>query len=251
MNIQQCTLGEIVTKDARAAAILEQYQIDFCCNGHRTLQQACPDAEKAQAVTRALTGLTQNANTAGGPAAPTDSSAPAAAPAIDYRGWPLDLLADFIEKKYHRETTRQIDVIQAHLDKICRVHGETHPELWTVKGLFEESAAELTMHMKKEELMLFPFIRKMVQNGKPPLAPFGTVDNPIRALTHEHQAEGERFRQIAELTDDYIAPADGCQTYRLTYHELKEFESMLHFHIHLENNLLFPRALEMAETSQS
>lgn len=99
--------------------------------------------------------------------------------------------------------------------------------------------------------MLFPFIRKMVQNGKPPVAPFGTVDNPIRALTHEHQAEGDRFRQIAQLTDGYIAPADGCQTYRLTFHELKEFENMLHFHIHLENNLLFPRALEMAQNSQS
>ena len=234
MDIQQCTLGEIVAKDARAAGILEQYGIDFCCNGHRTLQQACPDTEKAAAVARALSGL------ALGSAGPAE---------IDYRSWPIDLLADLIEKKYHRDTTRQIDVIQAHLDKICSVHGDAHPELWKVKSLFEESAADLTMHMKKEEVMLFPFIRKMVQNGKPPAAPFGTVDNPIRVLTHEHQAEGDRFRQIAELTDDYIAPADGCQTYRLTFHELKEFETMLHFHIHLENNLLFPRALEMAEIS--
>lgn len=235
MDIQQCTLGEIVAKDARAAAILEQYGIDFCCNGHRTLRQACPDTEKVAEVARVLSDLT------------TDS----AEPAVDYRGWPIDLLADFIEKKYHRDTTKLIDVIQAHLDKICHVHGNAHPELWKVKSLFEESAADLSMHMKKEELMLFPFIRKMVQNGKAPVAPFGTVDNPIRALTHEHQTEGDRFRQIAELTDDYIAPADGCQTYRLTFHELKEFETMLHFHIHLENNLLFPRALEMATNSET
>lgn len=235
MDILLCTLGEIVAKDARAAAVLEQYNIDFCCNGHRTLQQACPDTEKAAAVTRALSVLTvENAG-------PTE---------IDYRGWPIDLLADFIEKKYHRETTKQIGVIQTHLDKICRVHGDAHPELWKVKSLFEESAADLTMHMKKEELMLFPFIRRMVRDGKAPVAPFGAVDNPIRVLTHEHQAEGDRFRQIAELTDDYIAPADGCQTYRLTFHELKEFETMLHFHIHLENNLLFPRALEMATNSE-
>lgn len=234
MDIQQCTLGEIVAKDARAAAVLEQYDIDFCCNGHRTLQQACPDTEKAAAVVQALSDLSAETATT-----------------VDYRGWPIDLLADFIEKKYHRDTTRHIDVIQTHLDKICRVHGDAHPELWKVKSLFEESAADLTMHMKKEELMLFPFIRKMVRDGKAPIAPFGTVDNPIRVLTHEHQAEGDRFRQIAELTDDYIAPADGCQTYRLTFHELKEFETMLHFHIHLENNLLFPRALEMATNSQT
>jgi len=238
MDIQQCPLGEIVAKDARAAAVLEQYGIDFCCNGHRTLQQACSDVEKALTIAQALGELVGSATSA-------------SAPAIDYRGWPIDLLADFIEKKYHRDTTKQIDVIQTHLDKICRVHGDAHPELWKVKSLFEESAADLTMHMKKEELMLFPFIRKMVQNGKPPVAPFGAVDNPIRVLTHEHQAEGDRFRQIAELTDEYIAPADGCQTYRLAFHELKEFETMLHFHIHLENNLLFPRALEMATSSET
>lgn len=231
MNIQQCTVGEIVAKDTRATAIFEQYQIDFCCNGHKTLQEACADTTTARSIETALKSLLDT---------PTPS-------AVDYRAWPIDLLADFIEKKYHRETTQQIDSINIQLDKICRVHGAAHPELFEIKDLFEESAGELTMHMKREELVLFPFIRKMVQNGKPPVAAFGTVDNPIRALTHEHEAEGERVRRIAKLTNDYTPPADGCQTYRLAFHLLKEFETTLHFHIHLENNLLFPQALTMAE----
>lgn len=180
-----------------------------------------------------------------------DTPATSGGSVVDYRDWPIDLLADLIEKKYHRETTRQIEAIKGYLEKVCRVHGDVHPELFDIQALFEESSGELTMHMKREELVLFPFIRKMVQNGKPPMMAFGTLDNPIRALTHDHEAEGRRFSRIAELTGNYTAPEDGCQTYRLTFHLLKEFESMLHFHIHLENNLLFPQALVMAEKTKS
>lgn len=236
MNIQQCTVGEIVAKDARAAAIFEQYHIDFCCNGHKTLEEACAGAVDPGAVEVVLRDL-------------LDTSASPGGAALDCRGWPIDLLADFVEKKYHRETTRQIDLIKVHLDKICRVHGTAHPELYAINDLFDKSAGELTMHMKREEMMLFPFIRKMVQNGKPPVAAFGTVDNPIRALAHEHEEEGMRFQEIARLSNHYTVPADGCQTYRLAFLMLKEFESMLHFHIHLENNLLFPQALAMASSS--
>jgi regulator of cell morphogenesis and NO signaling len=234
MNIQQCTVGDLVAQDARAATIFEKYQIDFCCNGNKTLREACADEEKVGAVELALAGL-------------LETPAPSGVSALDYRGWPIDLLADYIEKKYHRETTRKSDSIRGHLDKICRVHGENHPELFEIKDLFEESAGELAMHMQREELVLFPFIRKMVLNGKAPVAAFGSVENPIRALSHEHEEEGERFRKIAALSNDYTVPADGCQTYRLTFQQLKEFELMLHFHIHLENNLLFPQALQMAE----
>ena len=236
MNLQNCTVGEIVAQDARAAQVLEQYQIDFCCNGNKPLRDACGDDSRLAVVVTALQGLQE------APAS-TDGSIG------DYRSWPLDLLADVIEKKFHRETTKQIAVLQPYLEKICRVHGEGHPELFAIRDLFDESAGDLTKHMQKEELMLFPYIRKMVQTGKVPAAPFGTVDNPIRVLMHEHADEGERFRKIAELSDNYTAPADGCQTYRLTFHLLKDFESMLHFHIHLENNLLFPGALAMAENN--
>ena len=234
MDTYTSTLGQLVAQDPRAAEILEQYKIDFCCNGHRTLQEACEDPERRTAVAVALNSLT------GQPAATVN-------PYLDFRNWPLDLLVDYIEKKLHRETGRRITQLQTHLEKICRVHGAAHPELFTIRDLFDESAGELSMHMKREELVLFPYIRKTVLNGKPPAAAFGTVANPIRVLSQEHQDEGDRFRKIAGLTNDYNAPADGCATYRLTFQELGEFESLLHFHIHLENNLLFPAALAIAE----
>lgn len=238
MNIAESTVGDLVARDVRAAEIFERYKIDFCCNGHRTLRQACGNAESVAAVEAALRDLSGTTGTGDNPY-------------LDYRSWPLDLLADFIEKKLHRETSGRITAIQAHLEKICRVHGGKHPELVAIRDLFDKSAGELSAHMKREELILFPYIRKTILTGKAPGMAFGTVANPIRVLTQEHQDEGERFRQIALLTNDYTVPADGCTTYRLTFQELREFESMLHFHIHLENNLLFPRALALTETSPS
>src|SRR5579872_2642722 len=193
MNIHSSTVGEMVAQDSRAAGIFEKYKVDFCCNGHRTLGEACADSARAEAIAAELLGL-------------AETSAIQGDPYLDYRQWPLDLLADFIEKKLHRETTRQIPGIQGHLEKICRVHGQGHPELFEIRDLFDEGAGELAMHMKREELILFPFIRKMVLAGKPPAAPFGTIDNPIRVLMHEHQDEGERFQKIAKLTNDYTAP---------------------------------------------
>jgi len=234
MNIKVCTVGEIVAQDGRTAEVFERYKIDFCCNGNKVLSEACLDQSLTDQVEQELMMLLETPASSGGSA-------------VDYRTWPLDLLADFIEKKYHRETTRQIAAIQQYLDKICSVHGDAHPELFQIKDLFDEGAGELTVHMKREELVLFPFVRKMVQTGKRPVAAFGAVDNPIQALTHEHEQEGERFRKIAELTGGYIVPPDGCQSYRLTFAMLEEFEAMLHLHIHLENNLLFPQALAMAQ----
>lgn len=224
----------MVAQDSRVAEVFERYKIDFCCNGNKVLTEACPDDGVRDVVERELLAVLETTASSGGSS-------------VDYRTWPLDLLADFLEKKYHRETSRQIAVIQQYLDKICLKHGEAHPELFEIKDLFEAGAGELTAHMQREELVLFPFVRKMVQTGKRPIAAFGTVENPIRALSHEHEQEGERFRKIAELSVGYSAPPDGCQSYKLTFAMLKEFESMLHIHIHLENNLLFPRALAMEQ----
>ncbi len=129
------------------------------------------------------------------------------------------------------------------------MHGGRHPELAEVAQLFNQTAGELTVHMKKEEFILFPFIRKMVTQkaaGEPLSAPpFGTVQNPIAMMHQEHDAEGERFQKIASLTNNYTVPADACNTYSVTFAMLKEFENDLHLHIHLENNILFPKAIEM------
>ncbi|HVU94074.1 MAG TPA: DUF542 domain-containing protein [Puia sp.] len=238
MNIEQCTVGEIVARDARAAAIFERHQIDFCCNGHRKLAEACGE-ERVGPVAGELRELLGGGVAWGG--------ALSGRPAMDYGAWPLDLLADFIEKKYHREATGQIPPILGYLEKIAVVHGEAHAELHRIKAIFEESAGELTKHMKREELILFPAIRKMVQTDSVPETFFGPIANPIGAMEQEHETEGERLRTMAQLSDHYTVPADGCTTYRVCYGLMKEFEQALHFHIHLENNLLFPKALAMAE----
>lgn len=241
MNVtKDSIIGTVVADDYRAAGVFEQVGIDFCCNGNRTIEAAC--TEQNVAPDRLVSNLQMVLNS-------TTRKDDAVS---DYKSWPLDLLADFIEKKHHRYVTAQIPVIQAFLEKIVRVHGDRHPELAEIKELFDASAGELTAHMKKEELMLFPFIRKMVQaieaGNSDIAAPFGTIQNPIRMMMHEHDGEGERFRRIKELSNQYTSPADGCNTYRAAYATLKAFEDDLHLHIHLENNILFPKSIELEQS---
>jgi regulator of cell morphogenesis and NO signaling len=169
--------------------------------------------------------------------------------ATDYQSWPIDLLADYIEKKHHRYVEEKSLEIKPYLEKICKVHGGHHPELFKINEHFNTAAGELAMHMKKEELILFPFIRKMAKAkqehsgiGTPT---FGTVQNPIQMMMNEHSAEGDRFRKIEELSNNYTPPENACNTYKVTFALLKEFERDLHLHIHLENNILFPKAIEL------
>lgn len=232
-------IGKLVAEDYRTAPVFKRYGIDFCCNGNRTIADACTKKEiESGKLLQELEEVIRKADT----------------PAVDYKSWPLDLLTDYIEKKHHRYVDARLLEISPFLEKIVRVHGGHHPELAEVEQLFKESAGELTVHMKKEEFMLFPYIRKMVnaqKEGIPVQAPFGTVQNPIQAMMHDHDGEGERFRRIAGLTGNYTPPADACNTYRVTLSLLKEFEEDLHLHIHLENNILFPGAIAMEESMAS
>lgn len=235
MNIlESTTIGEIVAADYRTAALFSQLGIDFCCKGHRTLEEVCSkknlNLENIKYDLKSIMSKSDQNN-------------------IDFKSWEIDLLADYVEKTHHRYVEEKSQVLLSMLDKICKVHGDRHPELFEVHQLFLESAQELAAHMKKEELILFPFIRKMVtaKRGQQPLEPphFGTVENPISMMMHEHDAEGERFRKIALLTDNYSPPADACTTYRTAFSMLDHFEKDLHKHIHLENNILFPSAQQM------
>ena len=225
-------IGEWVAEDFRTAAVFSKYKIDFCCNGNRTITEAC--AKKAVNSDALLLELEQVTNT-------TNNET------IDYKSWPLDLLIDYIEKKHHRYVSEKIPVLKQFLYKLCKVHGERHPELITINELFTASAGELTMHMKKEELILFPFVKKLVKaniEGNVVKTPqFETVENPIAGMMKEHDNEGARFREIAKLTNDYTPPSDACNTYKVTFAMLEEFEKDLHLHIHLENNILFPKAI--------
>ncbi len=235
MNTDQfATIGEMVAEDYRAAAVFSKYGIDFCCKGNRSLEQVC---DKKNVDVQTLKNELSNIGGSG------DNQ-------IDFKSWPLDLMADYIEKTHHRYIEENTPVIQKFLDKLSRVHGERHPELHQIKSLFDESARDLAAHLKKEELILFPFVRNMVA-GKDQRPHFGTVENPVAMMKEEHEAEGERFAKIAELSDNYTTPADGCTTYRVAFSMLEAFEKDLHKHIHLENNILFPRAIAMEKERQN
>lgn len=233
----QSNIGKIVAENYKAAAVFKQYGIDFCCNGNRTIESAC---RKKQIDEEQLLAELQEAVTQKGTGE------------IDFKSFPLDLLADYIEKTHHRYVERKIREITPYLRRIVEVHGDNHPELLVVEQLFQQSAGDLTAHMKKEELMLFPTIRRLVQSqlsGRttPETAP-GSIAEMVARMEQDHEAEGDRFRHISELTDQYNPPADACNTYRVTFSLIDEFEEDLHRHIHLENNILFPKAIELEKT---
>lgn len=235
MNITADNIvGELVAKDYRTASVFKANEIDFCCRGNRSIAEVCkhnsiePDKLIAQ-----LNRVTSTGETG----------------ANNFESWPLDLMVDYIEKKHHRYVESKIPEIRQFLAKIRKVHGDRHPELIEIDELFAQSAGDLTAHMKKEEFILFPFIRKMEkaqQLDQPLIHPnFDSVENPISMMKQEHDNEGVRFRKIRELADNYVVPGDACTTYRVSFAMLEEFENDLHLHIHLENNILFPRALKM------
>lgn len=236
MLTKEKTIGEFVAEDFRAAQVFRKYKIDFCCKGDRTVEEACENKKyQAEDIYNELSNV---ANLKSGD--------------IDFNSWPLDLLADYVEKTHHRYVEENSTVLIQYLNKLCKVHGDRHPELFEITKLFTESAQELAAHMKKEELILFPFIKRMVkvkQTGELLATPnFGTVESPVAMMKHEHTIEGERFVKIADLTNNYQFPDDACGTYQVTYRMLEDFEKDLHTHIHLENNILFPKAIALEKT---
>ncbi|MDI9256249.1 iron-sulfur cluster repair di-iron protein [Flavobacterium sedimenticola] len=232
--LDQITVGEFVAGDFRTAAVFSKYGIDFCCKGNRTLDEVCEKKGlNVHTIQDELMAVLESKS---------DNN-------IDFKSWPIDLLIDYIEKTHHRYVEEKSTALLFYLDKLCKVHGQRHPELFEIALHFKICAGELAQHMKKEELILFPFVKKMyyalTENTAIEQPHFGTVDNPIAMMQSEHENEGERFRLIAKLTDDYNPPADACETYRVTFAMLKEFEQDLHKHIHLENNIVFPKAQAM------
>ena len=237
------TLSQIVTKNLKAAEILENHNIDFCCGGERTLGEACREQNVSiEAIQKELDEVEG-----------TDSEA------SWINNMELSELADHIVKRHHSYIRESIPYLKDNLVKIVKVHGDNHPELYEVKREFEQAAEALTNHMAKEENILFPYIRQMtnVKENKTSMAQpdFGTIKNPLSQMLNEHETEGERFDRLAEITDNFKVPDDGCTMYKLTYSRLKEFKLDLHKHIHLENNMLFPGAEmleeEIVKSSQS
>lgn len=232
----QSIIGKIVAENYKAASVFKKYKIDFCCNGNRSIADASRKKQMDEdTLINELKEATGEKNQG----------------EINFKSFPLDLLVDYIEKTHHRYIDSKIPEITPYLDKIVSVHGDNHPELYEVERLFKESAGDLTTHLRKEELMLFPYIRQLVKEQisgeKKPVTKIGDAAEYIALMEDEHETEGERFRNISELTDDYTPPSDACNTYRVTLSLLQEFEEDLHRHIHLENNILFPKAIALTE----
>jgi regulator of cell morphogenesis and NO signaling len=231
-RLSTATVGEIVATDFRAAGIFEQFGIDFCCGGRRALADACRTAAvDPDVVICALDAL------------PASSSAE-----DDVTQWPVTRLIDYIVSTHHSYVRSSMPLIARYLAKIEQVHGARHPELARVRGYFEQVSRDLGQHLLKEEQVLFPYVAELeAREGQCGRAhsPFGTGENPIRMMEREHQEAADELRIIRELTSGYTAPADGCTTYAVAMAELLRFETDLHRHVHLENNVLFPKAIRL------
>lgn len=227
------TLGEIATKDLRKAKIFKKYGLDFCCGGKKTVKEAC--AEKGLDVTRIEQELQQ-------------ADGYTAARPLPYSDWSLSFLADYIVNTHHSYVLQTLPDLCTYAAKVARVHGQNHPELLQVNQLVQEINAELMSHMQKEEKVLFPYIKALetTTEGKPAQADvLGSVQAPINMMEMEHEMVGKNLETIREITNGYHLPEDACASYSLLYRILQEFEDDLHLHIHLENNILFPKALKL------
>jgi regulator of cell morphogenesis and NO signaling len=224
----------------QATRVFERLKIDYCCGGHLPLSEACAGAGvNFDAVTRMLEEVRQKDEPGKG--------------AVNFQQASLADLIDHIVETHHVYTKEEMVRLEALLAKVISVHGQNHPELTELGGLFRHLCADLNPHMFKEEQMLFPYIIQMEkaasQKFPPPAAPFGTVNNPVRMMCMEHDAAGEILKLMRTVTRDYAAPADACISYQTLYKALEAFEQDLHQHIHLENNILFPRAIETEESA--
>jgi regulator of cell morphogenesis and NO signaling len=230
------TVRELALENPAATRVFEKLGIDYCCGGNKPLEEACRAANlNTDQVLDSLEMAEQSAH-----AAQKD------------RNWQVEPLADLIahiKNTHHKYTRAEIARLGPLFDKVCSVHGKNHVELLQIRGIFQGLAQELTTHMMKEDMVLFPYMVRMEEAAieKEPIvpAPFGPVQNPISMMEHEHDSAGNALRAMRETSNGYAFPADACVSYQTLYKALAEFEADLHQHIHLENNILFPRAVAM------
>lgn len=235
IQIEGKTVAELVAEDYRTADVFKKNGIDFCCGGKVSVKEICLKKQVSyDQIVKDLENITKEGTS------PTN-----------FNEWSLEFLTDYIVEKHHAYVKSNIPLIMQYADKVARVHGESSPETIEVKTLFEVIAQELSGHMQKEELILFPQIKKLakVQKGEMKyVAPsFGTLKNPINMMELEHEQVGDFGEKIREVTNNYTPPQHACNTFRVLYAKLKEFEDDLHQHIHLENNILFPKAIQVEE----
>ena len=230
------TVGELAAKDVRKAEVFKKYGIDFCCGGKKTLSQACAEAGVNEAeVSAALDGAEQQ---------PVSVAATA-----QFVRWDADFLADYIYNQHHNYYYEEGPVIGELVEKVAARHGDHAPELKQVQLIWRQVVQELNTHFLKEERILFPFIKTMVKAKKSgdysELHAFPSVTEPVQVMEADHEAAGELLAALRKLTNGFTPPAGACNSFQLLYKKLADFEADLHQHIHLDNNILFPKALKL------
>jgi regulator of cell morphogenesis and NO signaling len=239
MNINATTkVRDLALALPQSTRVFEKLKIDYCCGGSQPLAQACATAGlDIESVMKMLEQAGQTAGQKNG--------------AIDLQNATLSELIAYILDKHHVYTKDEMTRLEPLMDKVVGAHGANHSELLAIRDLLRQLFLDLRPHMFKEEQILFPYIleleRAQTANRPAPFAPFGTVNNPIRMMMMEHDTAGDLLREMRKLSSDYKVPADACISYKTLYEALEEFEQDLHQHIHLENNLLFPKAVELEE----
>lgn len=233
---QQETVGSISAKDYRKAEVFKKLGIDFCCGGDKTLKDASAEAGISEADLRN--------------ALKEAEAAPTGGPVHDFDKWDLDFLADYIRQTHHRYVKENAEVIAGLSVKIANHHGVNHPELKELAPRVHSMLEDFMQHMEKEEKVLFPAIKKLVEaekNQEHRSIAAGSVSQPIRVMEAEHEHTGDDLKYFRKLTQDYLLPSDACNSYRYLFEKLQELEEDTFRHVHLENNILFPKAIALEE----
>jgi regulator of cell morphogenesis and NO signaling len=233
MDITPATqVADIASRFPATIKVFQRLGVDFCCGGRRPLAEVCEGGGPSYETLRA--GLQEAI--AGAPPEPR--------PVADL---PLDELTGHIVDRYHRWIREELARVAPMMEKVLGVHGERHPELGAVARTFAELQQDILPHMMKEEQVLFPFLGRLATTpAEAPLAvPFGSVENPIRMMEMEHEAVGGLLARLRGLTGGFTAPDDACNTFRGLYHAFADIERDTHEHIHVENNILHPRAIAL------
>ena len=233
--IEGPTLGELAAADIRKAEVFKKYGLDFCCGGKKSLRQACEDKSlNITQVEQELQEALQQKPVSKG---------------LDFNRWELDFLADYIYNEHHKYFYDEDPVIADLLDKVVAQHVDKHPFLKNVSAWYIRLQNELNAHFLKEEKIIFPHIKDLVlakkTNTQPKEDGINDISGPLQMMEAEHEVAGEILEQINGITNYYTPPADACNSFNLLYQKLKALEEDLHQHIHLENNILFPKAAKL------
>lgn len=225
-TINKSLLGEIVAKDFRMANIFQEVGIDFCCGGKKSLDEACNEKKlDIKSIIKRIEYLEITPSV----------------PGQNFNEWDLDFLCEYIVNTHHKYVQKTLPDLVFYTQKIASVHGVHHPELIEVAKLFFQISEELTQHLRKEEEVLFPSIKEALRNDSPEAK--AIIRSEIERMSNEHEFAGSAMDKINQITNQYLVPNDGCNTYQVTFKLLHQFEDDLHVHVHLENNILFPKAL--------